>query len=162
EASRLIEHASGDAVARGEGLGMAFAEYVSAVLHNGLGRYAEAVSAVRESYARTYELGATTWAVAELVEAAARSGERELAETARARLAETTGASGTPWARGIEARSRALLAGDAKAEQLFVEAIEQLSTTALRPDLARAHLVYGEWLRRAGRRVDAREQLRAA
>jgi ATP/maltotriose-dependent transcriptional regulator MalT len=102
------------------------------------------------------------WALPELVEAAARGGDVELAREALQRLAETTQPSGTDWALGVEARSRALLSDSATAEELHLEAIDRLSRTQLRPELARAQLLYGEWLRREGRRSDAREQLRTA
>jgi DNA-binding CsgD family transcriptional regulator len=102
------------------------------------------------------------WALPELVEAAARAGDAELACDALERLAETTQPCGTDFALGIEARCRALVSDGADAEELYREAIERLSRTRLRPELARAHLLYGEWLRRENRRVDAREQLRTA
>jgi hypothetical protein len=102
------------------------------------------------------------WVLPELVEAAVRAGEAELAEDALERLAETTQPCRTEFALGIEARCRALLSAGAAADELYREAIERLRRTRLRPELARAHLLYGEWLRRENRRVDAREQLRAA
>jgi ATP/maltotriose-dependent transcriptional regulator MalT len=102
------------------------------------------------------------WVVPELVEAAARGGEAELARDALERLAETTRPCRTEFALGIEARCRALLSDGAAADDLYREAIERLRRTRLRPELARAHLLYGEWLRRENRRVDAREQLRTA
>jgi ATP/maltotriose-dependent transcriptional regulator MalT len=102
------------------------------------------------------------WALPELVEAAARSGDAELARDALERLAEATRPCGTDFALGVEARCRALVSDGAAAEDLYRDAIDRLSRTRLRPELARAHLLYGEWLRRAGRRVDSREQLRTA
>jgi DNA-binding NarL/FixJ family response regulator len=102
------------------------------------------------------------WTLPELVEAAMRSGDTQLARDALARLTETTQPSGTDYALGIEARCRALLSEGAAADELYREAIERLSRTRLRPDLARASLLYGEWLRRENRRIDAREQLRSA
>src|SRR5262249_5568613 len=101
------------------------------------------------------------WALPELVEAAARVGEIELAREAFHRLVEKTHPAGTDWALGIEARSQALLSGE-DAGSLYQEAVARLGRTGLRPELARAHLLYGEWLRRDGRRIDAREQLRTA
>jgi hypothetical protein len=102
------------------------------------------------------------WALFELVEAAARTGDSDIAGDALERLAETTQRSGTDFALGIEARSRALVSDGESAEHLYQDAIERLARTRLRPELARAHLLYGEWLRREQRRVDAREQLRVA
>jgi ATP/maltotriose-dependent transcriptional regulator MalT len=102
------------------------------------------------------------WALPELVEAAARLGEIDIAQAALERLVETTHPSGTDFGLGIEARSRALLSQGKAAEHHYREAIERLGRTRLRPDLARSQLVYGEWLRREGRRIDAREQLRTA
>jgi DNA-binding CsgD family transcriptional regulator len=100
--------------------------------------------------------------MAEVIEAAVRCGEPRLAQNALARLAETTTAAGTDWALGVQARSRALLSGGESAEALYLEAIQRLARTTMRLQLARSHLVYGEWLRRERRRVDAREQLRTA
>ena len=105
---------------------------------------------------------AATWAAVELIEAAARNGNSELAVGTCRRLAEMTSASGTDWALGIEARSRALLSGGDTAERLYLESIDRLGRTRIRADLARAHLLYGEWLRRERRRVEARAQLRIA
>jgi ATP/maltotriose-dependent transcriptional regulator MalT len=162
EAVRLIEHAVERATAHGDGLGLADADYAKAILYNGLGRYDEAMAAVIEAGEHPYEIGAATRAVAELVEAATRSGAGDRAGRALERLTEISSASGTAWARGIEARSRALLSEGAVAEELYCAAIETLSGTRLLPELARSRLVYGEWLRREGRRVDARVQLRTA
>jgi ATP/maltotriose-dependent transcriptional regulator MalT len=102
------------------------------------------------------------WALPELVEAATRAGDRELACETLDRLTETTQPSGTDFALGIQARSRALVSDGATADGLYRESIDRLSRTQLRPELARAHLLYGEWLRREQRRVEAREQLRIA
>ncbi|MBE8516183.1 LuxR family transcriptional regulator [Amycolatopsis sp. H6(2020)] len=131
------------------------------MLYNGLGRYPEAM---RAALATTYvsEPGLSTWLLPELVEAASRAGESEVAQEALDRLMETTRSFGTGFARGIEARTQALATDGPEAEDLYREAVERLNRTRLRPELARAHLVYGEWLRRRGQRVRAREQLRTA
>ncbi|MGZ4402317.1 MAG: helix-turn-helix transcriptional regulator, partial [Gaiellaceae bacterium] len=132
-----------------------------AVLLNGLGHYEE--SSIAAKKAVEYEaLGVSTLALPELIEAAARRGEREIAATALADLAARTIPSGTHWALGMLARSRALLAEDEQAESLYCEAVEQLSQCRVVPHLARAHLLFGEWLRRQGRRREAREQLSRA
>jgi len=102
------------------------------------------------------------WALPELIEAASRTGQTGLAANALGRLAEATSTGQTDWGQGIYARSRALLSDGQDAERWHREAVDRLSRTRLRPELARAHLLYGEWLRREGRRVDARAQLRAA
>ena len=137
-------------------------EWASAVLFNGLGRYEEALAAAEKANEHPHELGLSTWVPTELVEAAARSGHPERAAAALLRLQEISRASGTDWALGVEARSRALLTTGEEAERLYREAIDRLSRTRIRVALARAHLLYGEWLRREGRRIDAREQLRFA
>jgi DNA-binding CsgD family transcriptional regulator len=151
-----------DVMARGEGMGLTLIQNATALLYNGLGRYEEALAAARQSEEHIEELGTSTWALPELIEAATRSGSAELAADAFERLSETTRASGTDWALGIEARSRALLSEDDKVEALYREAIDRLGRTRVRVELARAHLLYGEWLRRERRRLDAREQLRTA
>jgi DNA-binding CsgD family transcriptional regulator len=163
ELSELIDTTASEAVARGEGFALAITAQVSAVLNNGLGRYDVALAAVRQAVdvELSSEMGSPR-AVAELIEAAVRCGEHRLAERALERLALTTRASGTDWALGVEARSRALLSDGDAADSVYREAIERLGRTRLRLQLARAHLVYGEWLRRERRRLDARKQLRAA
>jgi DNA-binding CsgD family transcriptional regulator len=163
ELARLIETTVSEAVARGEGFALAITEQVRAVLNNGLGRYDLALAAVRQAadVELSSEMGSPR-AVAELIEAAVRCGENPLAERALARLTVTTRASGTDWALGVEARSRALLRDGDAADSDYREAIQRLGRTRLRLQLARAHLVYGEWLRRERRRLDARTQLRTA
>jgi DNA-binding CsgD family transcriptional regulator len=140
-----------------------WAHWAGAVLYNGLTRYEEATAWARKSTSTAFELvGVSVWALPELVEAAARAGEAELARDALERLARTTQPCGTDAPLGLEARCRALLNDGAAAEESYREANDRLSRTHLRPELARAHLLYGEWLRREGRRVDARKQLRTA
>jgi DNA-binding CsgD family transcriptional regulator len=136
--------------------------WLHALLCNSLGQYEEALAAAQEAARHPEEIAAPRWGLVELVEAAARSGAPELASNALEQLSETTRASGTDWALGVEARSRALLSEGHAAERLYREAIERLALTGVRVELARAHLVYGEWLRRENRRLDAREQLRTA
>jgi hypothetical protein len=132
------------------------------VLNNGLGRYEAALTAAQRSTEVGYELGISNWAVVELIEAAVRSGTSETAVGAYRRLAEQAKAAGTDWVLGLEARSHALLCEGAEAERLYRDAIERLGCTRARADLARAHLLYGEWLRRERRRGEARDQLRTA
>jgi DNA-binding CsgD family transcriptional regulator len=158
----LIETTVSEARERGEGVALAITEHVSAILYNGLGRYEEALASVRHLGERSYDLGSPTRAVAELIEAAARLGQSDLARGALNRLVETAAAAGTDWALGVQARSRALLRDGETAEGLYRDAIDRLEHTRMRVDLARAHLLYGEWLRRQHRRVDARAQLRTA
>ena len=162
EAIELIEAIKRHAPARDEGMGLSIAHYTSAVLHNGLGRYEDALAAADQASAYPQELGFANWGLAELAEAAARSGDTRRGADAVDRLARTTGPCDTPWARGIEARSRALVSEGEDAELLYREAIDQLGRCRGVVALARAHLVYGEWLRRKDRRVDARDQLRMA
>ncbi len=138
-----------------------YLEYVSAVLHNGLGFYDAAMRAAQRASAPAH-LGHSAWALPELVEAAARAGQVQVAAAALQDLSERARAGGTEWARGIEARSRALLAEGRTADDLYREAIERLGRCRVVLELARAHLVYGEWLRRERRRIEAREQLRIA
>jgi DNA-binding CsgD family transcriptional regulator len=162
EASSLIASAIEQATVGGQGLAAAWAHWDAAVLYNGLGRYEEAASAARRAAANTFEPWVSMWSLPELVEAAVRAGDAELARDALRRLEETTQPSGTDFALGIEARSRALVSDGTAADDLYREAIDRLSRTRRQPELARAHLLYGEWLRCEQRRVDAREQLRAA
>jgi DNA-binding CsgD family transcriptional regulator len=149
-------------VPRGQGAAVTVAHAFEAVLYNGLGKYEDALGAAEEAARYEIEFGAPEWGLVELVEAAVRCGQSERAAEAVERLSVTTRASGTDWALGVEARSRALLSEGDAAEELYREAIERLARTRIRTDLARAQLLFGEWLRREGRRVDAREQLRAA
>jgi DNA-binding CsgD family transcriptional regulator len=160
-AKPLIAATAKEATARGEGLGLQFADRATALLHNGLGHYAEAVTAAER--AAQGNLGPfTAQALPDLVEAAVRSGRRGLAADALTRLQAATEVAGSDWAGGLEARSRALLSEGDEAEHWHGEAVARLGRTRLVPELARAHLVFGEWLRREGRRSEAREQLRTA
>jgi len=161
EASALIEATISHARARGQGQDIKIARSAAATLYNGLGRYDQALIAAREADLLPHHWS-THLAMHELVEAASRCGQPALAADAMQYLSETTTASGTDWAKGIEARSRALLSTGPAAEALFREAITRLDRTPVRPEAARAHLLYGEWLRRENRRVDARLHLRAA
>lgn len=164
DAAAVSQHiATGEAAAsdRGEGVMLTVGEHVRALLYNGLGRY-DAARTAAESGSAQDELCLSGWSMTELVEAAARSNRADLAASTLERLAERTQAAGTEWALGIEARSRALLNEGPPAEELYREAIDRLARCRIAPERARAHLLYGEWLRREGRRVDAREQLRTA
>jgi DNA-binding CsgD family transcriptional regulator/tetratricopeptide (TPR) repeat protein len=162
KAHALIEGSMREAVTRGEGIAVTIGHWTSALLFNGLGRYEEALAAARQAGMFPTELCAANWGLAELVESAARTGATADAADALAQLSAMTQASGTDWALGVEARSRALLSEGDTAERLYQDAIERLGRTRVRAELARARLLYGEWLRREGRRLDAREQLRAA
>jgi DNA-binding CsgD family transcriptional regulator len=162
EASAVITATIDEVVPRGEAIGVPFAHWASAVLYNGLGRYQDARAAAEEASEHPEDLEPYNWSLAELVEAAIRSGEPEAAIGALGRLTQTTRPSGTHWALGIEARSRALVSDGERAEILYREAIERLDCAGIHAEVARAHLLYGEWLRRERRRLDAREQLRHA
>jgi DNA-binding CsgD family transcriptional regulator len=162
EATALIDAITRDVTLRGEGIGLTVVDWAYAVLNNGLGNYQEAMTAAQRSTGYLREMTAPTWTMVELIEAAARSGHDDIAADALARLAQTTSISGTDWGLGVEARSRALVSEGDTAERLYREAIERLARRRVRADLARAHLVYGEWLRRERRRVDARAELRIA
>jgi DNA-binding CsgD family transcriptional regulator len=146
----------------GEGMGLTLSLWATAVLYNGLGRYDDAFEAAEQASEDPHELWFSSFALVELIEAASRSDRNDRALEAVEILAGSTNASATPWALGVEARSRALLAQGDDAEKLYNEAIDRLEPTRLHLDLARAHLLYGEWLRRDRRRLDAREQLELA
>jgi DNA-binding CsgD family transcriptional regulator len=146
----------------GEGMTAARAHWAASVLYNGLGRYVEAAAAAQRAITGAHHHWMVMWVLPELIEASARTGDMELARDAVERLAETTQPCGNEFALGMEARSRALVSGGEAADDLYREAIERLGRSPIRPELARAHLLYGEWLRRDNRRSDAREQLRAA
>jgi DNA-binding CsgD family transcriptional regulator len=161
QALELIESTAAEVRARGEGRSLGIAEYSKALLYNGAGRYDDALSAANRACA--YEdLGFYGWALAELVEAAVRSGQPRTAAAALDQLSERTRASGTAWALGTEACSRALLSDGRAADSLYQEAIEHLGHCRIAVQLARARLLYGEWLRRQSRRRDSRDQLRCA
>ena len=158
----LIEATIREATLGGQGTAVQYAHWARAVALNGLGRYAEALVAARAASDDTPELFVSAWALSELIEAASRGDEAELAADGVERLVEITAVTPNDWARGIETRARAVVSDRATAEPLYREAIEHLGRTRLRPELGRAHLLYGEWLRREHRRVDARTQLRTA
>jgi DNA-binding CsgD family transcriptional regulator len=159
----LISAAASESTARGKGYAAQFGYWATAVLDNGLARHADALTAAERAAEATEVDGpyATVWVLPELIEAAVRTGGMAAAEDALERLSAATLAD-SDWASGIEARSRALVSEGDTAERLYAEAIERLGRTRLRPELGRAHLLYGEWLRREGRRADARDQLRTA
>jgi DNA-binding CsgD family transcriptional regulator/tetratricopeptide (TPR) repeat protein len=162
ETATLSEAITRDMGLRGEGGGINVIEWLSAVLNNGLGNYEAAVQTAQHSTDYLREMITPPWPAVELIEAAARSGRAEMAADALTQLTVTARSSGTDWALGIEARSRALLSDGDTAERCYRESIERLGRTRMRVDLARAHLLYGEWLRRERRRIDARAQLRIA
>jgi DNA-binding CsgD family transcriptional regulator len=156
-----IETAIQDAAERGEQSTITVAEFARSLVLNGLGRHDEALAAAQRSCDH-HPAKAYARALVEMVEAASRCGEPDVAQAALDQLSEGTTRSGTDWGLGLEARARALLSADDVAEPLYVDAIERLGRSRVRAELARAHLVYGEWLRRGRRRVDARAQLRIA
>ena len=160
EATYLIERTRAEVTSRGEGIGLSVLGWAAAVLYNGLGRYEEAREAALS--VAPHDLNPSMWVMPEVVESAVRAGTPEVAEDARRRLGSIARASGTDWLVGIASRSEALLAEGPAAEHLYVEAIDRLGRTRIAVDLARAHLLYGEWLRRERRRMDARVQLRFA
>jgi DNA-binding CsgD family transcriptional regulator len=161
EFAELIRTTVREAEDRGEGIALTTAEFLNAGLYNGLGRY-EAALAAAVPAERFYIEGTAIWTLTELIEAAVRCDQPERARRAFERVQETTRAAGTDWALGIEARLRALLSDGDDADELYKEAITRLARSRVRVQLARTHLLYGEWLRRQRRRLDAREQLRTA
>jgi DNA-binding CsgD family transcriptional regulator len=156
-----IATAIDDAAARGEETTITSGEYAAAVLYNGLGRHEDALAAAQRS-SEHHPAGSYAYALVELIEAAVRAGRAGAAPAALELLRASTAASGTEWGLGVEARARALLLDGDEAEAAYREAIDRLARTRARGDLARAHLLYGEWLRRARRRLDGRAQLRTA
>jgi DNA-binding CsgD family transcriptional regulator len=162
EAISLIAESRSDVTRRGEGRSLSALDWAQAVLYNALGRYEEACAAALRVVECPPDLSTSNWGMVELIEAAVRAGTPELADDARSRLGEMARVSGTDWALGIAARSEALMVEEQRAEELHLYAIERLGRTRMRADLARAHLLYGEWLRRQARRRDARRQLRTA
>jgi DNA-binding CsgD family transcriptional regulator len=162
QAFELIKTSTKDTVRRGEGRGLNFVQWATAVLGNGLGRYQHALAAAQQTGDPPHEQVFSTWAAAELIEAATRSGVPGHATGALERLSDSARASGTDWALGVEACARALLSEGETAERQYREGIDRLARTRVRVPLARAHLLFGEWLRRENRRIDAREQLRTA
>ncbi|MCU1428780.1 MAG: ATP-dependent transcriptional regulator, MalT-like, LuxR family [Actinomycetia bacterium] len=164
QASALIETTTRELVRRGEGAGLTFIHWTNAILYNGLGRFQDALEAAQRADENPDERRwwVSTWAMVELIEAATRSGVPEQAAGALTRLSESTRASGSDWALGIEAGARALLSDGQTSERLYREALDRLGGTRVRFALARAYLLYGEWLRRERRRTDAREQLHTA
>jgi DNA-binding CsgD family transcriptional regulator len=162
ELRRSVETTTEEFIRHGEGIGLTLSLWATALLCNGLARYADAFEAAEQASEDPRELWFANFALIELIEAASRTGREDRATSALQILSESTSASGTPWALGVEARSRALLAHGDGAEKFYREAIDRLEPTRLSVDLARARLLYGEWLRRDRRRIDAREQLRIA
>jgi hypothetical protein len=161
EARDMIEASAKDFSERGEGLGLNMTLWATTVLGNGLARYQDAFEAADEVLADPYDLWFAPFAAVELIEAASRTGNHESASAAPGRLVGSTSLSGTYWGGAVEARSRALVTAGSVAETLYREAIDLLTGTPLRLDMARSHLLYGEWLRRERRPREAREQLGA-
>ena len=157
---RLVDASMEQFLERGEGMGVTLAQWALGMLYNGLGRYEDAVATAGLAIRGPEPLGVASWARIELIEAAARNGQTDLANEALAGFREQ--AAGGDWALGVEARGRALVSDGDAAEDAYREALERLRRGGVAGLLARTHLVYGEWLRRQNRRVDAREQLRTA
>lgn len=161
EAVELMAATAAACVERGAGNGVQLANWTTAILCNGLGRYADALAAAELAAYEMEMPNGTGWALPEVVEAAVRNRRPDVARAAMAQLTKHT-LDGSDWAEGIEARCRALVSEGESAERWYAEAVKRLSRTPFRPELARAHLLYGEWLRREGRRVDSRQQLQSA
>jgi DNA-binding CsgD family transcriptional regulator len=162
EAYPLIDDTVSSAMDEGQGTAAQYAHWAKSVILNAAGQYDEAYAMAALAGDDTPELFVSAWALSEQVEAAVRSGNDRGAAEALGRLQERTRGTDKPWGLGLEARSRGLVGDGPSAEAAYREAVEQLRRTRLRPDLARAHLIYGEWLRRQARRAEARTQLRAA
>ena len=162
DARWLIEEIVSDMDARGRGFGVSIAHYAGSVLHNGLGQYEDALASAELAVSHPEDLGFANLALAELIEAAVRGGRPERAAAAQQRLIALTQPSGTAWGLGVAARSRALLSEGDSAERLYQEAIARLGSTSAGAELARAHLLYGEWLHSEDRRGEAREHLQVA
>jgi DNA-binding CsgD family transcriptional regulator/tetratricopeptide (TPR) repeat protein len=162
ETASLIDRSRADVTRRGEGVGLSVLDWAEAVLYNGLGHYEQAHAAAARVAVHPQDLGASNWGMAELIEAAVRAGSPEHAAEAHSRLEVMARVTGSEWALGLVARSGALLTEGQPAEGRYLEAIDRLGRGRMAVDLARAHLLYGEWLRRQRRRSDAREQLRVA
>ncbi|MGW1047142.1 ATP-binding protein [Streptomyces sp. NPDC002547] len=162
EATAVIHSATRDAMARGEGVALTFLQWAAAILHNGAGHYAQALESARQASADSHVQRFRNWALVEVIEAAMRTGQQDTARRALKDLRETTRFCSTDWAVGIEARCRALLADDPHAEDLYRTAVGRLQRTDVHTEAARARLLYGEWLRRKRRHVQARHQLRQA
>jgi DNA-binding CsgD family transcriptional regulator len=161
QAAELIEATAREATSRGMGRLVSLADYASSVLYNGLGRHDTACAAARRAFECDH-VGYGPFVVPELAEAASRTGDTALVRAALQWLSERTRMTPTDWALGIEARVRALLSEGESAESYYRESIARLGRTPVRAELARAHLLYGEWLRRERRRGHAREELRTA
>jgi DNA-binding CsgD family transcriptional regulator len=162
EVSALTATTVRDVTVRGEGIGITVAGWANALLNNGHGDYAKAVTEAEHATEYVGDITSSTWATVELIEASVRAGIKDTALDALRRLTDMTSASDTDWARGIAARSSALLHQGEAAEHLYRQAVERLGRTSVRSEVARAHLLYGEWLRRQNRRIDARVQLDTA
>lgn len=161
-ARTLMAATERDVISRGEGVGLSVTEWVGALLASATGRYQQARDLGQRASEHPEELGVSTWGLIEVIEASSRLGDIDRAIEALERLSKSTNAAGTNWALGVEERSRALVSDGQEAEQRYLMSIELLQRTRVRPELGRSHLVYGEWLRRANRRIDARHQLRTA